>query len=170
MSDEDVLYDEEENTDENQYLLSKLDREEYGINIVDVQSIEELQSIVAVPDMPSYVKGVINLRGQVIPVIDMRLKLKMSEKDYDDRTCIVIVKIDEANVGLIVDTVSEVINIPENSIDPAPSFKETEHANKYISGIGKIGDEVKILLDVSKLLQDRELQEIKTQGESYAKQ
>ncbi len=167
MSDEEMINtveEDEEGTQDNQYLLCKLDNEEYGINISDVQSIEELQSIVAVPDMPEYVKGVINLRGQVIPVIDMRLKLSMEDREYDDRNCIVIVKINESNVGLIVDTVSEVVNIPENNVDPAPSFKESEQNNKYISGIGKIGDDVKILLDVSELLNKTELEEIKTKA------
>lgn len=168
MSDEELLVsDDDENTQENQYLLCKLDVEEYGINIADVQSIEELQKIVAVPDMPVYVKGVINLRGQVIPVIDMRLKLHMEEREYDDRTCIVIVRIGNSNVGLIVDTVSEVINIPENSIDPSPSFKDSAKDNRYISGIGKIGEEVKILLDVSKLLEEKEIQEIEAKGENH---
>ena len=118
MSDEQLLLtdEEEENTQEDQFLLCKLENEEYGINISDVQSIEELQSIVAVPDMPEYVKGVINLRGQVIPVIDMRLKLKMGDREYDDRTCNIIVKINDSKVGLIVDTVAEVVNIPEKNI------------------------------------------------------
>ena len=159
MSDEQLLVGDEEteNAQEDQFLLCRLDREEYGINISDVQSIEELQSIVAVPDMPDYVKGVINLRGQVIPVIDMRLKLKMEKREYDDRTCIVIVKINTTNVGLIVDTVSEVVNIPEANIEPAPSFKDSKTDNRYISGIGKTGEEVKILLDVSKLLEEQEI-------------
>ena len=166
MSDEQLLLadDEDENSQEDQFLLCKLENEEYGINISDVQSIEELQSIVSVPDMPDYVKGVINLRGQVIPVIDMRLKLKMEDREYDDRTCIVIVKINESNIGLIVDTVSEVVNIPEKNIEPAPSFREGRADNRYISGIGKLGEEVKILLDVSKLLEEQEIEEIQTKA------
>ncbi len=164
MSDEQLLLadDEDDNSQEDQFLLCKLENEEYGINISDVQSIEELQSIVSVPDMPDYVKGVINLRGQVIPVIDMRLKLRMENREYDDRNCIVIVKIGESNVGLIVDTVSEVVNIPESNIEPAPSFKDSRGSNRYISGIGKTGEEVKILLDVSKLLEEQEIEEIQT--------
>jgi purine-binding chemotaxis protein CheW len=166
MSDEQLLLadDEDDNSQEDQFLLCKLENEEYGINISDVQSIEELQSIVSVPDMPDYVKGVINLRGQVIPVIDMRLKLRMADREYDDRNCIVIVKIGESNVGLIVDTVSEVVNIPESNIEPAPSFKDSRGSNRYISGIGKTGEEVKILLDVSKLLEEQEIEEIQTKA------
>lgn len=161
----DSIEEDEDGTQDSQYLLCKLDNEEYGINISDVQSIEELQTIVAVPDMPEYVKGVINLRGRVIPVIDMRLKLSMADREYDDRNCIVIVKINESNIGLIVDTVSEVVNIPENNIDPAPSFKDSRGSNRYISGIGKLGEEVKILLAVSKLLEEQEIEEIQTKAE-----
>jgi len=166
MSDIDLIGsiedEDEENTADNQYLLCKLDREEYGINIADVQSIEELQTIVAVPDMPPYVKGVINLRGQVIPVIDMRLKLAMPDREYDDRNCIVIAKIGNSNIGLIVDTVSEVVTIQEKNIEPAPAFKSGTTKGNYISGIGKLGDEVKILLQVSRLIDDTEIEEIQT--------
>lgn len=168
MADIDELYtDDEEETLENKYLMCVIGKEEYGINIVNVQSIEELQKIVLVPDMPEYVKGVINLRGQVIPVIDLRIKFRMATRDYDDRTCIVIVRMERKDVGLIVDTVSEVVDIKEEDIDPPPKFAEGNEEQtvrrQYVSGLGKVGDEVKILLDVSSLLQDSEMEKIAEQ-------
>jgi purine-binding chemotaxis protein CheW len=162
MADEDIIYDEDEgNTQENKYLLCKLDNEEYGINITRVQSIEELQKIIDVPDMPSFVKGVINLRGQIIPVIDLRIMFNMEERDYDDRTCIVITKINETHIGLIVDTVSEVHDIPPQDIDPPPAFNKEGAREKYIAGLGKIGEQVKIILDVTKLLGEETVETIK---------
>lgn len=161
MSDEELLaLEDEETAKENKFLLCKLGTEEYGIDIAYVQSIEELQKIVAVPDMPEYVKGVINLRGSVIPVIDLRLKFDMVEREYDDRTCIVITRIDQADIGLVVDTVSEVHDIPEQQVDPPPRFKGNGKKEQYILGLGKIGDEVKILLDASRLLGKHEVEQI----------
>lgn len=167
MADEDTMFiDVDDEADqENKYLLFKLGKEEYGINIAMVQSIEEMQPIVAVPDMPEYVKGVINLRGQVIPVIDLRINFGMEEREYDDRTCVIITRIRETNMGLIVDTVSEVEDIPENNIEPPPEFKSESGRDHYIAGIGKVNDEVKILLDVSKLLQDTDVNEIKAKAQ-----
>jgi purine-binding chemotaxis protein CheW len=163
MADQEMIYLEEEaeNESEHKYLLFKLGDEEYGINITMVQSIEEMQTIVAVPDMPDYVKGVINLRGQVIPVLDLRINFNMEEREYDDRTCMVITRISETNMGLIVDTVSEVVDIPAKSIEPPPQFKSDSRREHYIAGIGKVEDEVKILLDVSKLLRGEEVEEIR---------
>jgi purine-binding chemotaxis protein CheW len=167
MADEDTtqFLEDDELEQENKYLLCKLDNEEYGINITNVQSIEELQKIIAVPDLPSYVKGVINLRGKVVPVIDLRLKFNMEEREYDDRTCIVITTIQDNHIGLIVDTVSEVHDIPQANIEPPPAFKKGSGEGRYIAGIGKIEDEVKILLDVSKLLHEEEMEQIQEKTE-----
>ncbi len=167
MADEDLLAMEEddENTQENKYLLCKLGTEEYGINIAHVQSIEELQKIVTVPDMPNYVKGVINLRGTVIPVIDLRLKFNMEEREYDDRTCIVITRINDTDIGMIVDTVSEVHDIPANQIDPPPTFRSGSVKERYIAGLGKIGDEVKILLDINQLLKEEEIETMRDKAQ-----
>lgn len=161
MSDQDELFieDDNEETQENKYLLFYLGDEEYGVNIAKVQSIEEMQQIIAVPDMPDYVKGVINLRGRVIPVIDMRRKFLMEDREYDDRTCMIISRVGENDAGFIVDTVSEVEEIAENNIAPPPTFKSAEAKKNYISGLGKVGEEVKILLDVSKLVEDEEIEE-----------
>ncbi len=148
--------DDELDTYIDKYLLFHLGNEEYGIDIAQVTTIEELQKITEIPDMPEYVKGVINLRGKVIPVMDLRLKFGMEERVYDDRTCIIIVEIRDTTLGLIVDTVSEVHDINKDNIEPPPPFKSENDSEKYIAGLAKIGDEVKILLDAEKIIQDKE--------------
>ncbi len=159
--------DDEVLSQDSKYLLCEIGTEEYGIDITNVQSIEELQKIVAVPDLPGYVKGVINLRGSVIPVIDLRLKFNMEEREYDDRTCIVITRLNRADIGLIVDTVSEVHDIPEGNIDPPPTFRDRAGEEKYIAGLGKIGEEVKIILDVSKLFREEEIEKMAASAERH---
>ena len=109
--------------------------------------------------MPSFVKGVINLRGQVIPIIDVRARFHMQARPYDDRTCVIVVRVKETSVGMIVDTVSEVRDIPEENISIPPKVA-TGSSARYILGLGKVGDEVKILLDVDKLLFESELNEL----------
>lgn len=163
-ADEDDLFlvdDEDENTQDNKYLLFNIGNEVYGIGIMHVTDIIELQKITEVPDMPEYIKGVINLRGRVIPVMDLRLRFGLESREYDDRTCIIIVNLNESSIGFIVDTVSEVHDIYQQDIDPPPNFKSSSGRDKYISGLGKIGDEVKILLDVEKILGQDEMQALK---------
>jgi purine-binding chemotaxis protein CheW len=156
-----VADEDEENNQENKYLLFKLGDEVYGIQILYVTDIIEMQKITEVPDMPDYIKGVINLRGKVIPLMDLRLRFGLPEREYDDRTCIIVVNIDSTAIGFIVDTVSEVHDISEKDISPPPTFKSEGVKEQYISGLGKIGDEVKILLDVKKILHREELEDIK---------
>ncbi len=155
--------DEDESGQANKYLLFNIGEELYGIGIANVTEIIEMQKITGVPDMPVFIKGVINLRGKVIPVMNLRLRFAMKERAYDDRTCIIIVNIDESSLGFIVDTVAEVHNILEKNIEPAPNFKTDSGRDHYISGIGKVGEDVTILLDVQKILRERELNTIKTQ-------
>jgi purine-binding chemotaxis protein CheW len=167
MNDSELYDDEDEIYQENKYLLCKIKDEDYGIRISYVQSIEEMRKIVQVPEMPPFVKGIINLRGTVIPVIDLRLKFNMPERDYDDRTCTVITRIGDAMVGLIVDTVSEVETIPDKDVDPPPRFhSETEGRERYVGGIGKVGEEVKILLDVDRLIEDEEIEHLVNAAEA----
>ncbi len=151
--DVDLLEDEEEDEDtqEDKFLTFFLEKEEYGLEIRHVTEIIGIQSITGVPDMPHYVKGVINLRGKVIPVMDVRLRFGMEERTYDDRTCIIVINIDDYLVGLIVDQVSEVLDIPKNNIEPPPKVKKGE-SSRFIQGMGKVGDRVKILLNAHKLL------------------
>jgi purine-binding chemotaxis protein CheW len=163
MSDEieNTWEDSDEEESQHKYLLFKLGNEVYGVNILNVTDIIELQKITEVPDMPDYIRGVINLRGQVIPVMDLRLRFKMEFREYDDRTCIIIVNINDNPIGFIVDTVSEVQDIPEQNIDPSPDFKGSGAKERYIMGLGKVENEVKILIDVEKLVQSEELEAVK---------
>ncbi len=158
--DED-LYDEDEDTQKDKYLTFHLANEDYGIDIAFVTEIIGIQKITEVPDMPECIRGVINLRGKVIPVMDVRLRFKLEEREYDERTCIVVVDINDNAVGLVVDEVSEVADIPEAQVEPPPRSGKGK-SSRYLKGLGKIGDEVKILLNIEKLLYDEELEQIAT--------
>jgi purine-binding chemotaxis protein CheW len=158
-SQDDLLGDDEDNEDTqaNKYLFFKIGKESYGIGIRFVIEIIELQAISAVPEMPDYVKGVINLRGKVIPIVDLRLRFEMDERAYDNRTCIVVTEVETVPVGFIVDTVEEVMEIAEKDIEPPPKFKSVGGRDQYISGMGKVGDAIKILIDVQRLVRNEEL-------------
>ena len=161
IEDEMFLVDDEEEANlTDKYLLFNLGEEEYGIDISRVTGIEELQKITHVPDMPDYMRGVINLRGRVIPVIDLRLRFGMEEREYDDRTCIIVCDVQDMTIGLIVDTVTVVIDIEGKNIEPPPSFKTESGKERYISGLARIDDEVKILLNVEKILKEEELDKL----------
>jgi len=157
----DTLDDEDADSMMDKYMTFKVGGEIFGIAIEFILEIVELQKITDVPDMPQYVKGVINLRGKIIPVIDLRLRFGIEEIEYGDRTCIIITEINNTAVGFIVDTVNEVVNITENNISPPPDFKSAEGKDKYIKGLGKVGEEVKIILDVEKLLYGGDFDKIK---------
>ena len=151
-----TLAEESEDTLRNMYLTFRLGNEDYGIEIRYVTEIVGMQKITEVPDMPSFVKGVVNLRGQVIPVLDMRLRFNMEPRDYDERTCIVVVNINSSQVGLVVDTVNEVRNINDDQISPPPRTAGASSA-QYIQGMGKVGEEVIILLEGQRLLYEQEM-------------
>ncbi len=166
IKDQDMfdVYEDNEDTQANKFLSFRIDQESYGISIKHIIEIIELQKITSVPDMPGFVKGVINLRGKVIPVIDLRIRFSFEQRDYDDRTCIIVNEINGTTIGFIVDTVEEVVEIKEDHIEPAPEFKTSNVKDKYVSGLGKIGDKVKILLDVKKILFEEELEALKQTG------
>lgn len=158
LADEE-MDEEDEDTQKGKYLTFHIDREDFGIEIRYVTEIIGIQKITEVPDMPEFVRGVINLRGKVIPVMDVRSRFKLEARDYDDRTCIIVVNMDDTAVGLVVDKVNEVADIPDNQIEPPP--RSGRSSSRYIQGLGKIGEEVKILLDVNALLYDEELEHIR---------
>lgn len=149
----------EEDTQKGRFLTFQLGGEVFGIEIKYVTEIVGIQPITDIPEVPNYVKGIINLRGKIIPVVDVRLKFKKETIPYNDRTCIVVIDLDEVSMGLIVDAVSEVLTITEENIVPPPSYK-TGFQNRYIKGVGKTDSGVKLLLDCKKLLTSEELQEI----------
>jgi purine-binding chemotaxis protein CheW len=148
----------EEDTQKGKFLTFHLAKEDYGIEIRHVTEIIGIQKITEVPDMPDYVRGVINLRGKVIPVMDVRTRFRMPPREYDERTCIVVVNVEEKAVGLVVDQVNEVADIPDDQIEPPPSTRQGS-GSRYIQGMGKIGEEVKILLDVGTLLYDANMEQ-----------
>jgi len=150
----------EEDTQKNKYLIFTIDKEEYGIEIKYILEIISIQKITRVPELVDYIKGIINLRGKIIPVMDVRLRFKKMPMEYDDRTCIIVVDVDGLTVGLIVDRVSEVINIPEDQV-VMPSITTKNARNKYINGIGKIGEDVRLLIECSKLLNNEDKETIK---------
>lgn len=139
------------------YLTFALGREEYGLEILKVREIIGFMDITAVPRTPAYVRGVINLRGQVISVVDLRSKFAMEARERTDETCIIVVEIREPgtgrklNTGIIVDKVKEVLNVPADRIEDPPTFGASV-ATDFILGMGKIGESVKILLDIDKVL------------------
>jgi purine-binding chemotaxis protein CheW len=145
---------------EGKYLTFTLAEEEYGIGILKVKEIIGIMGITTVPQTPNYVKGVINLRGKVIPVVDLRLKFGMEAMEYTERTCIIVVEIEEdkrkIQMGIVVDAVSEVMNIKAGDIEDTPNFGSRLNT-EYILGMAKIGGKVKILLDIGQVLSDSEL-------------
>ena len=145
-----------EDTQKDKYLTFHLAGEDYGIEIQYVIEIIGIQKITEVPDMPAFIRGVINLRGKVIPVMDVRARFSLPDRDYDDRTCIIVVNIDDTEVGLVVDEVSEVADIPDKNVEPPPKTGKGA-GGQYIQGMGKINNAVKILLDVHKLLFSEEM-------------
>ena len=138
------------------FLTFSLANEEYGIGILKVREIIGMMPIRTVPQTPSFVKGVINLRGKVIPVVDLRLKFGMEEIDYTERTSIIVVDVEAGvdnfvHIGIVVDYVSEVVNIKNDEIEPTPTFGSSLNT-EYILGMAKIGKSVKILLDIDRIL------------------
>ena len=143
-------------TREGKYLTFSLKGEEYGIEILKIKEIIGMMTVTQIPKTPPYVKGVINLRGKVIPVVDLRLRFSMEETGYTDRTCIVVVDIRHGSgqdflIGIVVDAVSEVLNIKEAEIEETPNFG-TKLDTDYILGLAKTASGVKILLDIDQVL------------------
>lgn len=155
----DIYHESMKNEQEDKYLTFTIGQEEYGLEIKYITEIVVIQEITMVPDMPQYMKGVINLRGNVISVMDMRNRFHLEDREYDDRTCIIVVDLDKLQIGLIVDSVKEVSDIPATQVDPPPA---THYGLKsgYVKGMGKLNDSVKILLDVEKILYEKDLEVI----------
>ncbi len=142
------------------YLTFTLAEEEYGIGILKIKEIIGMMPITTVPQTPDFVKGVINLRGKVIPVMDLRRRFGMDSIDYTERTCIIVVEIETKSgtiqIGIVVDSVSEVLNIKGEDIEDTPTFG-TKLNTEYIFGMAKIEGNVKILLDIDQVLSEGEI-------------
>ena len=156
---DDDFDEEEEDTLEDMYLVFKCMNKDYGIEIRYVTEIVALQSITEVPDLPPYIKGIINLRGRVFPVMDVRLRFNLPSEEYNERTCFVIASYDNYTVGLIVDAVSEVLKIPAAEVEPPPNIGDAYH-NRYVHGIGKVGNTVKILLSLHNLIYNEDMKKV----------
>ena len=145
---------------EGKYLTFTLADEEYGIGILKIKEIIGMMPVTTVPQTPKFVKGVINLRGKVIPVIDLRLRFGMESIEYTERTCIIVVEIDgivgTVQIGIVVDSVSEVLNIKGEDIEDTPTFG-TKLDTNYILGMAKMEGGVKILLDIDRVLNSKEI-------------
>ncbi|MBP2635834.1 MAG: cheW 1 [Firmicutes bacterium] len=134
-----------------QLVVFKLGREEYGVSILQVQEIKRITEITRVPHSPDYIKGVMNLRGSVLPVIDLKKRLSLPPEEYTEDTRIIIIKVEEIVVGMIVDAVSEVTTIDQNSIEP-PQAVVGGIAADYLSGVGKLENRLLILLNTDAII------------------
>ena len=149
---------------EGKYLTFSMAEEEYGIGILKIKEIIGMMPITTVPQTPEFVKGVINLRGKVIPVVDLRLRFGMESIDYTERTCIIVVEIEgnagTVQIGIVVDAVSEVLNIKGEDVEETPTFGARLNTD-YIHGMAKMEGGVKILLDIDRVLSTEEIAELK---------
>lgn len=142
---------------EGKYLTFSLAEEAYGLEILRVREIIGVMEVTAVPRTPEFIKGVINLRGRVIPVMDLRLKFGMPEAEHTEETCIIVVTLGDVDMGIIVDCVNEVLDIAEDDIEDSPKFGD-DVTTDYILGMGKTEGKVSILLDIARVLNAEELE------------
>lgn len=150
--------EQEEDTQKGRFLTFLLSNDAYGVEIRYVTEIIGIQPITEIPELPGYIRGIINLRGKIIPVMDVRLRFKKAFKEYNDRTCVIVIDIQDLSIGLIVDSVSEVISIPDAEIVDPPEMNKA--AGRYVKGIGKVGNEVKLILNCEKLLNEEESEKL----------
>lgn len=140
-----------ESTIKDQFLTFEIDDEDYGVEIEYIKEIIKICPITKVPHAENYIKGIINLRGEIIPVIDVRERFLKQSKEYDDLTCIIVIEYKDYNMGLLVDAVKEVMFIKEGQLQLPPSASYSYY-NKFIKNIGKIGEDIKLIIDLDRLL------------------
>lgn len=149
---------EEEDSQKGKFMTFQTGKEYFGISISYVNEIIVMQQITAIPEVEDYIKGLINLRGKIIPVIDVRIRFKMEPKEYTDRTCIIVINVKSTQVGLIVEKIAEVDTIMDEDIVPPPTIGRREsESSKYVYGLAKNGDAVKMLIAPEKLINDEDL-------------
>lgn len=156
------------------YLTFQLGKESYGIGILKVQEIVGVMPVTRMPRMPRFVRGLVNLRGKVIPVFDLRLKFGFESREDTERTCIIVVRLNfsgnpaedgAVTLGVIVDEVSEVVDVPESQIEPAPAFGAMVDVS-FLLGVGKVGSKVVMLLDADRILPKEELETVLVRSET----
>ena len=148
----------EDDSQKGMFMTFQTGKEFFGISISYVNEIIAMQPIAAIPEVDDYIKGLINLRGKIIPVIDVRVRFKMEPCEYTDRTCIIVIDVKSTMIGLIVERLADVDTIAEDSIVPPPSLGRKEHEhNKYVYGLARTGDTVTLLLDPEKLIKQDDI-------------
>lgn len=160
LKNEEAEQDEllEDDTQKGKFMTFQTGKEFFGISISYVNEIIAMQPIAAIPEVEDYVKGLINLRGKIIPVIDVRVRFKMEPCEYTDRTCIIVIDVKSTMIGLIVERLADVDTIAEDNIAPPPSLGRKEHEhNKYVYGLARTGDTVTLLLDPEKLIRQDDI-------------
>ncbi len=156
--DDDDDDDDIDNID-NQFLAFDIGDEQYGIGIAQIMEIIEMVPITPIPNMEHYIKGVINLRGKVLPVMDVRLRFTMEEKEYDAGTCIIVVQINDLEIGLIVDSVSEVVEIKDEEMQRPPNISQ-DSKKRFVLGMARVEEKVTILLELEKLLYEDDFEKL----------
>ena len=136
----------------NEYLTFTLGKEEYGIEILKVQEIRGYEAVTRIANAPEFIKGVVNLRGIIVPIVDMRIKFKLGDAEYNQFTVVIILNVAERVVGMVVDSVSDVIQLTAGQIRPVPDFSSSTFDTKYITGLGTIDQRMLILVDIEKLM------------------
>lgn len=154
---EEIELEEKEDIRQGKYMTFQIGTDVFGIELKYVNEIIQMQSVAPIPEVEHFIKGLINLRGKIIPVIDVADRFGREPFEYNDRTCIIVIDVQNVVVGLIVETISEVVSIEEEDILPPPNTSKGSIQGKFICGIGKVGDTVKLLLDPVKLLSDNSL-------------
>ena len=149
------------------YMTFKSGNEHYALKIQYVSEIIPFQEITAIPETEDYIKGLINLRGKILPVIDVRLRFSQPSFEYNDRTCIIVIIVKETMVGLVVEEIADVVEIGDENILPPPTIMRGDKVqNQYVYGIGRVGDTVKLLIDPDKLLNDNDLSAAEQSGDT----
>ena len=149
----------EEDGEKGKFMTFQTGNEIFGISISYVNEIIVIQPITAIPEVEDYVKGLINLRGKIIPVIDVRTRFNLEPIEYTDRTCIIVISVKNMSIGLIVERIAEVENIMDEDIVPPPKIGNRDNLqNKFVYGVARTGDTVKLLLDPEKLIKDEDFE------------
>lgn len=149
----------EEDAEKGKFMTFQTGKEFFGISISFVNEIIPMQAITKVPEVEDYIKGLINLRGKIIPVIDVRIRFRMEPVEYTDRTCIIVINVKSTIIGLIVERIAGVDTIQDENIVPPPALGKRENEqSKYVYGLARTGDTVKLLLDPEKLIREEDIQ------------
>ena len=154
VQDIDIELEEQEDIRQGKYMTFKVGKEVFGVELKYVNEIIQMQTIAPIPDVEHFIKGLINLRGKIIPVIDVADRFGKEPFEYNDRTCIIVIEVSGIEVGIIIENIAEVVSIDEGDILPPPNIPNSDSQEKFVKGIGKIGEDVKLLLDPIKLLSD----------------